>query len=53
MKVQFENKVMSSFLQFVDNKIVDKGEAYTNHSSYTPCGMRRNPATETSRYFHL
>ena len=34
MKVQFENKVMSSLLQFVDNKIVDKGEAYTNHSSY-------------------
>ena len=33
MKVQFENKVMSSFLQFVDNKIVDKGDAFTNHGS--------------------
>ena len=33
MKVQLENKIMSSFLQFVDNEIVNKGEAYTNHSS--------------------
>ncbi len=33
MKVQHENKVMSSFLQCVDNWIIEKGEAYTNHSS--------------------
>jgi len=33
MKVQFENKVMSSFLQFIDNKIVSEGDAYTNHGS--------------------
>ena len=33
MKVQLENKIMSSFLQFVDNEIVNKGEAFTNHGS--------------------
>ena len=33
MKVQFENKLMSSFLQFVDNKILEKGDAFTNHGS--------------------
>ena len=33
MKAQFENKAMSSFLLYVDNKILDKGEAYTNVSS--------------------
>ena len=33
MKVQHENKVMSSFLQFVDHEVCDKGEAFTNHSS--------------------
>lgn len=33
MKAQFENKAMSSFLLYVDNKILTKGEAYTNVSS--------------------
>jgi len=32
MKAQFENKAMSSFLLYVDNKILTKGEAYTNIS---------------------
>lgn len=32
MKVQFENKVMSSLLLFVDNAILTKGEAFTNHA---------------------
>ena len=31
MKVQYENKVMSSLLLFVDHEITQKGEAYTNH----------------------
>jgi len=30
---QFENKVMSSALLYVDNKICSKGQAFTNHSS--------------------
>jgi hypothetical protein len=33
MKVQFENKVMSSLLLKVDNYLLDRGEAFTNHSS--------------------
>jgi hypothetical protein len=33
MKVQHENKVMSSFLQWIDHWIIEKGEAYTDHSS--------------------
>lgn len=33
MKVQFENKVMSSLLLAVDNHMVRKGEAFTNYSS--------------------
>ena len=33
MKVQFENKVMSSLLLFVDHEVVQKGDAYTNHGS--------------------
>jgi hypothetical protein len=33
MKVQYENKVMSSLLLFVDHEITQKGEAYTNHQS--------------------
>ena len=32
MKVQFENKVMSSLLLFVDHWILKKGEAFTNHA---------------------
>jgi hypothetical protein len=32
MKAQFENRVMSSFLLFVDHYLLDKGEAYTNYS---------------------
>lgn len=31
MKVQTDNLIMSSFLQFVDNKVCTKGEAFTNH----------------------
>jgi len=33
MKVQFENKVMSSLLMFVDHEVVQKGDAYTNAKS--------------------
>jgi hypothetical protein len=33
MKAQFGNKVMSSFLLHLDNAMLKKGEAYTNHSS--------------------
>ena len=33
MKVQYENKVMSSLLLFVDHEVVQKGDAYTNHGS--------------------
>jgi hypothetical protein len=33
MKAQWENKVMSSFLQFVDHQILDKGEAFENAAS--------------------
>ena len=32
MIAQFENKVMSSFALFVDNRILTRGQAYTNHS---------------------
>ena len=32
MKAQFENKAMSSFLLYLDNRILTKGEAYTNVS---------------------
>ena len=33
MKIQFENKVMSSLLLFIDHEIVQKGDAYTNRGS--------------------
>ena len=33
MKAQFENKAMSSLLLYIDNKILTKGEAYTNITS--------------------
>tara|TARA_Y100001973_G_scaffold104866_1_gene176002 strand:- start:1540 stop:2367 length:828 start_codon:yes stop_codon:yes gene_type:complete len=33
MKAQFTNKLMSSFLLYLDNTILRVGEAYTNHSS--------------------
>ena len=33
MKVQFENKVMSSLLMFVDHEVTQKGEAFTNTKS--------------------
>ena len=33
MKVQYENKVMSSLLLFIDHEVVQKGDAYTNHGS--------------------
>jgi len=33
MKVQFENKVMSSLLMFVDHKVVQKGDAYRDTKS--------------------
>jgi len=33
MKVQFENKVMSSLLLFIDHEVVQKGDAYTNTGS--------------------
>lgn len=33
MKAQFENKVMSSLLLFVDHEILDKGEAFSDVSS--------------------
>ena len=32
MKAQFENKVMSSLLLYMDNTILKQGEAFTNHS---------------------
>jgi len=34
MKAHYENKVMSSLMLFVDHYLLEKGEAYTNHSSY-------------------
>ncbi len=34
MKVQLDNKVMSSMLLYVDHKVCKIGEAYTNHSGY-------------------
>ena len=33
MKAQWENKIMSSMLQFVDNEILTHGEAFTNYGS--------------------
>lgn len=33
MTPQFSNKVVSSFMLWLDNKILKKGDAYTNHSS--------------------
>ena len=33
MKVQFENKVMSSLLLFVDHEVTQQGDAYTNNQS--------------------
>ena len=32
MKAQFDNQVISSFLLWFDNKLLDKGEGFTNHS---------------------
>lgn len=32
MKAQFENKIMSSILLYLDHKVLQKGEAFTNHS---------------------
>ena len=34
MKAQFDNRVMSSLLLFVDHQLLSHGEGYTNHSSY-------------------
>ena len=34
MKAQFDNRVMSSLLLFVDHQLLNHGEGYTNHSSY-------------------
>lgn len=33
MKVQFENRVMSSFMLWFDHTLLKKGEAFTNHGS--------------------
>jgi hypothetical protein len=33
MKPQYDNKILSSFLLYLDNKILTKGEAFTNHGS--------------------
>ena len=33
MKVQYENKVMSSLLLFIDHEVTQKGDAYTDHQS--------------------
>ncbi len=33
MKVQFENKVMSSLLLFIDHEVAQQGDAYTDHQS--------------------
>tara|TARA_R110000744_G_scaffold127594_3_gene234384 strand:- start:473 stop:1372 length:900 start_codon:yes stop_codon:yes gene_type:complete len=33
MKPQYDNKVLSSFLLWFDNKLLKKGEGFTNHSS--------------------
>ena len=33
MKAQVANNMMSSFLAFLDNRILSKGDAYVNHSS--------------------
>lgn len=32
MKPQYDNKLLSSFLFYLDNKILSKGESFTNHS---------------------
>ena len=32
MKAQFENKIMSSILLYLDHEVLRKGEAFTNHS---------------------
>jgi len=32
MKPQYDNKILSSFLLYLDNKILSKGEAFSNHS---------------------
>ena len=32
MKPQYDNKLLSSFLLYLDNKILSKGEAFVNHS---------------------
>lgn len=32
MKSQYDNKLLSSFLLYLDNKILSKGEAFVNHS---------------------
>ena len=34
MKAQYENRVMSSLLLYVDHQLLKYGDAYTNHSSY-------------------
>ena len=34
MKAQFDNRVMSSLLLFVDHKLLEHGDAFDNHSSY-------------------
>ena len=34
MKTQFENRVMSSLLLFVDHVLLKHGDAYTNYDSF-------------------
>ena len=33
MKAQYDNELLSSFLLYLDNKILSKGEAFSNHGS--------------------
>jgi hypothetical protein len=44
MKTQFENRVMSSFLLWLDHTLLDKGDAYTNYGSnfYSVDGLYYN-----------
>ncbi|MAF26151.1 hypothetical protein CL634_11365 [bacterium] len=55
MKAQWENKVMSSFLQFVDHEILDKGEAFENtgNNFYTADSLYNGYYTYTSPFQQL
>ncbi len=52
MKLQYEHKVISSFLLFLEHELGKRGQAYTNHTSdfYPISGGHQNYFLVCVRY---